>query len=351
MWKNAVLIAGLAALAACAPMTKRPTVDSALIKIEAEKQRALVVDQYLKDTNRLNQVTYPVLKANSELCGKNTAYHFGGYVINRDFFSKEYRSAALKNADIGEVLRIQSIARNSAASRAGMEVGDRIITIGNKDAPTGEKAINEFYELFGNAAEESSTVDMTILRGGKNLDISIKPDVICNYGYSIEINETLNAYADGKRILISSAMIRFLPDDNDLALVVSHEVAHNQMEHIRKGKDNTNIGIAADLLFAVFGVNTQGSFANVGASAYSQEFEFEADYVGMYMSARAGFEIENAANIWRRMAATNPSGIQKSGKRSHPSSPERFVALEKTTDEINAKRAANLPLLPEMEEN
>jgi len=51
--------------------------------------------------------------------------------------------------------------------------------------------------------------------------------------------------------------------------------------------------------------------------AFSQDFEAEADYVGLYHAARAGYDIENAPYIWRRFAASDPRGIDAVGG-SHP---------------------------------
>jgi hypothetical protein len=43
----------------------------------------------------------------------------------------------------------------------------------------------------------------------------------------------------------------------------------------------------------------------------------------------------------------NPKDIERSFSRSHPSSPERFIALEKAVKEISDKKSKGLPLIPE----
>jgi hypothetical protein len=70
--------------------------------------------------------------------------------------------------------------------------------------------------------------------------------------------------------------------------------------------------------------------------------------VGLYYVARAGYDIEHAADFWRRMAVNEPKAMQ--GGLTHPSAPARFVALEAARDEIKAKIAAGKPLVPEMKE-
>ena len=104
---------------------------------------------------------------------------------------------------------------------------------------------------------------------------------------------------------------------------------------------------------AAAGVNTQGNFAKgfgqIGADAYSVDFEQEADYVGLYLARRGGYSINNAADFWRRAAVEKiPEAITLS--TTHPSTPERFVALNKTIREIQAKQAAGQPLVPNIEQ-
>jgi predicted Zn-dependent protease len=83
---------------------------------------------------------------------------------------------------------------------------------------------------------------------------------------------------------------------------------------------------------------------NLTAGAYSQEFEAEADYVGLYVIARAGYRIDDAANFWRRMAISSPGSVTMTG--DHPATPERFVALQAAVKEIEAKTAQGQPLVP-----
>ena len=126
------------------------------------------------------------------------------------------------------------------------------------------------------------------------------------------------------------------------------------MKHIEARKHNATVaglgGLLLDIGFLALGVNTNAAFsdaaAKAGAQAYSVEFEQEADYVGLYILARTGYPLDGASDVWRLMAAENPASIVL--RRTHPTAPERFVAIEKTIDEIKAKRAAGLPLFPEL---
>ena len=118
---------------------------------------------------------------------------------------------------------------------------------------------------------------------------------------------------------------------------------------MRSKMTNYALGSILDIAAQIFlKIPTQGLFGSLGGNAYSQDFEAEADYVGLYILAQAGGNIEEAPQFWRRMATLSPGAIQSSHMSTHPATPERFVALEETVKEIRAKQRAGLPLTPNL---
>jgi predicted Zn-dependent protease len=177
----------------------------------------------------------------------------------------------------------------------------------------------------------------------------------CIFGFELQEDSILNAYADGKNIVVSSKMADFA-DYDELANVLSHEYSHNIMGHVASQTQNTTVGSIAGSLADMFassqGVDTGGNLSKVGANVaamhYSQDFEREADYVGLYVMQRAGYDITKAPNFWRKMSMADSSGIKDSGRygSTHPSNPERYVSLNKTIAEIQAKKQNGAPMLP-----
>jgi predicted Zn-dependent protease len=180
----------------------------------------------------------------------------------------------------------------------------------------------------------------------------------CGYDISLtrpKANEgdTVNAYADGKSIFITSAMVKFTRNDDELAFILAHETAHNVMEHISGLQQNALVGMlagmAADIAMASAGGGNGSTFTQLGGSlagqAYSPEFEAEADYIGLYLAARAGYDISGAPDMWRRMSLDNPDSIYLTS--THPSNAARYVSMRKTVAEIQGKQARGLPLVPE----
>jgi predicted Zn-dependent protease len=178
----------------------------------------------------------------------------------------------------------------------------------------------------------------------------------CYYYFEMNRSDELNSRADGKNIIIYTGMMRFVENDDELATVMSHEFSHNLMGHVVAQKKNATLGMllgaAVDAAAASQGISTYGEItqagSEIGVLKYSVDFEKEADYVGLYVMARAGYDIKRAPVFWRRMSIENPKEIYASV--THPSNAERFVALQKAVAEIEFKRRQHLPLLPDFKD-
>jgi beta-barrel assembly-enhancing protease len=219
----------------------------------------------------------------------------------------------------------------------------------------GERRNVEFSEADKRAM--LATLDRVAKRiarsGGEVCAVIRPPDSQCNFEFVLEQDPELNAYADGNSVRITPPMMAIMESDEQLALVLSHEMAHNIMGHVGSKTINaltgTVLGLAVDVLAASQGLDTGGNFtqlgADVGSISYSVSFEQEADYVGLYILARSGYDPARAAQFWRRLTLADPKGAY--GGVTHPSNPERTVALQATLNEIAYKRSHGLPLLPD----
>ncbi len=178
----------------------------------------------------------------------------------------------------------------------------------------------------------------------------------CYFYFALSTGRDINAHADGRNVVVNAGMMHFVQNDDELAAVVGHELAHNLMRHPQAQTNNALMGALAgamiDGMAAGRGGNTNGDFARSGANmavlGYSSDFEREADYVGAYITARAGYNVHRATDFWRRMSVSIPDG--ENGGITHPSNPERVVALQKTIYEIDYKRKHRVPLIPDFKQ-
>jgi len=321
-------------------------------EIEAERlnQYDLLFDDrvhhkdYQKEMRVLN-VAYPLLEAGASLCEGDTMHDYGFVVYDPTVYVVGNREASKRELILKKGLRPLYIVKGYPAARIGLSTEDTIIAV-NDTTLTG-MTLAEAEKTIKPMIKDGAPVTLTIERRGKQRTRRLESIELCDYPPKILRKAELNAYADGDNIYITSGMLNFTESDQELGVVLAHEIAHNVQEHISQRRGGAILGTIADILIAgTTGVSTGGLFGQVGALAYSQTYEKEADYLGLYLMARADMEIDGAERFWRRMAVATPESIGGHFASTHPSAPERFLILEKTIKEIRAKQQANQPLLP-----
>ena len=339
-------------LAACAtPTAQRPAIESQATDEETRTQLAMVFDRQMEMNGQLWRVSYRLSAAAAELCGPHVTGSAGIFVATIKSFGEKLRPAALaRYPALGEVPTIVYVAAGSGAEAAGLQTNDIITAVDGQAIPPSAKS-SAFYTKLVRAASDRPIV-LSVQRSGEAREVTVEPHRVCDYPVAIVDKPQINAYADGKGIYVYRGMMDFVHSDEDLALVLGHEMAHDFRGHLEAKRKNAMVGKAVGMVFDVLlaaGTGVAGTtFSNMGgnltAGAYSQEFEAEADYVGLYVLARAGYRIDDAANFWRRMAISSPGSITMTS--DHPATPERFVALQAAVKEIGAKAAQGQPLLP-----
>ncbi len=343
-----LLMTALFLLSCAAPATMPVRVNDEAAKEEAKKQRLIALQVWFENYKRLADVSYTVLTGAVELC-ENTTYSLGMEATTYYEFERDLQEAAFALFRVAGQVRVIHVTGGSPAEKAGLQVGDIILGINNMTITTGEHAADIYNAALDVLAKVNAPVALRILRqGGARLTVFVNPEPACNYKVYLLNDIQANAFADGNNIVFTSGMLNFTKNDNELALVVSHELAHNAMGHIDAKKINYMLGSIFDMVSVASGINTGGTFGRLASRSYSQAFESEADYVGLYIMARSGLAIEDAPHFWRRMAALNPSSIENSHTSTHPSTPHRFLVLEKTVREIQEKISAGAALMPEL---
>lgn len=339
-----------ALICACTPTTQRVRVDDQAMQQEARKQRQAALQAYMGDQQRLMRVSYPLLTKGSDLCGEDIRYTTGlALANNATLLGEDFKESAQSSLQLNDEVKAVYVIPGSGADKAGIRVGDTVRYIGDWSLPTGQNAVRQSLEQLQVQTQSGKAVRVDTVRNGRGQSLLITPDKSCSYPVLLGDGDEVNAYADGKQVVVQRGMMRFATNDTELALVISHEIAHNSMSHARYKMTNYALGTVVDLAAQILlGIPTQGLFGKLASNAYSQGFESEADYVGLYIMAQSGADIDNAPQFWRRMATLSPGSIKSSHLASHPATPERFVALEETVKEIKAKKAAGKPLVPNL---
>ena len=331
-----------ALISSCAgPSTQRISIDSEALDAETRLQKKLSLQKVKARYERLQKVGYPILKNSSELC-ENTINSLG-VMFNAYVTSDKYSDIEKEVYEIDDRLLLTYVIPSSSAFKSGLRSNDEILSINDIKATIDKE---KFHKELEKLRAKSDSLKVIYKRQGEERVATFDPDLICNYPILLVQNDSVNAFANGSQIGITTGMIRFAQKDEQLGLVIAHELGHNIMDHISKLRTNSLLGTIVDLAAAYYGVNTQGVFGQAGARMYSQEFEAEADYVGIYYMERAGYSIDNVADFWRDMAVEHPGSINQSHASTHPATPERFLEINAAIEEIKEKKRLNQQLIP-----
>ncbi len=137
----------------------------------------------------------------------------------------------------------------------------------------------------------------------------------------------------GKIVFYTGILNQLALTDDEVAMVMGHEMAHALREHARErmGK-NAATGIGANLLGQVLGLGQIGqTITNYGAQLLTLEFsrsdETEADLVGMELAARAGFNPRAGVSLWTKMSAAQKNAPPQ-WLSTHPSGSRRIAEIE-----------------------
>lgn len=164
-----------------------------------------------------------------------------------------------------------------------------------------------------------------------------------NLRYELSDKADIDAYATWNKVGVSYGMLRFSESEDELAMVIAHELAHLTRGHLGKTLAtnvlSTTLGAAAQV--AIDSIGGYGVGSAVGqaigsgvAGAFSRDFEREADYYASQYAFVAGFNVPKGIGVWDRFAIEAPETMTASLFSTHPSSPERSVRAEKVVQEL-----------------
>lgn len=327
-------------LAGCGASPQRPIISQEAIQSEKSKQLEMAFLLSEKRLDRLFRVYYPLQLAAAELCTKDVGNLSGFLVDTNEPYAPGIRETTGNLDRVNGSLTVKNVHPISLAAYSGLISGDQILEINGwslegKNPP-------EMIRIFTEQLGSSKTLTLRVQRGNETLSIAFDLYRGCRYRALLATNDIVNAISDGENIVITTGMMKFTESDAELAHILSHEMAHNALGH---NSTNKKLGKAFLNIFlgpVITQMTTAGS---------SRERESKADYVGLYISARANYDVSSALAFWRRLAQEYPQAIEGTFTASHPGLAERSLAIEATIKEIQEKKRIGTNLLPEQSSN
>jgi beta-barrel assembly-enhancing protease len=198
-----------------------------------------------------------------------------------------------------------------------LRAGDRIVSVDGtpiaKAIPGDRYARVQQAEDLIETALARQTAMVTVQRGVQTVQAVIEAQPGCASRVQIVPGRALNSQADGRYVQITSAMIDFAGDDDAIATVIAHEMAHNILRHQARHTP-------------------------------SQRAEYQADRLGAWLVARGGYRLDAVVPFWTRLGRRTGAGIFSDG--THPRWKPRIAQLRVAVGMITAQRTAGAALEP-----
>jgi hypothetical protein len=275
---------------------------------------------------RVAQVAWRLQTANVALCPTHAPLP-GLSLQMRD----QYGPADRAGTGLGDYPTLSAVVPGSAAAKAGLKVGDAIASIDGVAMPPATKG-KATFDTVGKAEAQLATAmakgQITLTLADKRT-VSLTADQGCASEVQLLPQKGLNAGADGQVVQIGGKLYDFAANDDELAAVIAHELAHNFLGHRAQMNEQ--------------GVST-GLFAGLGKNgAKLRQVEFEADRLSVWLVARAGYRVEALAPFWARLGQR--AGILISDG-THPGFKERVRRIEAAVSEVTSQQASGQPIIP-----
>jgi Zn-dependent protease with chaperone function len=163
-------------------------------------------------------------------------------------------------------------------------------------------------------------------------------------------SQQVNAFCmPGGKIAVFTGLINKLQaTDDELAMVLGHEMAHALREHARERiAKSEGTGALLSLGAQLFGLGQLGNAAaNIGTQLltlkFSRDEEIEADLVGLEMGARSGFNPHASLTLWEKMARVSGTNGGTAFLSDHPSGADRIRRLQENIPRVEALYQQNV---------
>lgn len=202
--------------------------------------------------------------------------------------------------------------------------------------------LKSYNKILSGTKRSQNFQQASMVRGvGKRIAaVANRPDYQWEFNL-IEDDKMVNAFAlPGGKVAVYTGILPVTRDEAGLATVMSHEVAHALARH---GGERMSTGLLAQFGMIALEQGLAGESPNrimafktaygVGAKVgfilpFSRKQELEADRIGLFLMAKAGYDPREAVHFWERMAQLDQSKAPEF-LSTHPSDIKRIQQLKK----------------------
>jgi hypothetical protein len=297
-------------------------------KVSDDTQSSLLALQ--RDDQRVADTAWRIASHNADSCPKLWA-SIGVSLQHVSQYEPAYRASAQAAFGLDDTYpSILAVAEGSPAYAAGLKPNDTLRAVNGADlaSKSGEQATAASYDTVSaamaalEALPEQRTAILSIEREGRRFEVSVTPQNVCRSRVELAPGNAINANANGLVAQISGRLVNWVESDNELALVIAHEMAHNLLDHPKRLNEKSALSDLA---------------TSLGLAGKAQrQMELAADRMGILMVARAGYDYKIAPDFWARLNSNSP--LASFLATSHPTTRARRENAQRVVDELNTKR-------------
>jgi hypothetical protein len=246
---------------------------------------------------RVAAAAYRIALAGRTLCSQ--AFPLTGLLFHHlAEYEPADRSTLVERYRLDRGPGILTVLGGSPAARAGLIAGDVLLAVNGLPFPSeAEIASEPDREKWRKRVEASEGLleqeltkgpaELRLLREGREIGLRLDSVPGCPGRVRLARSRQVNAFATGRTVVMTTGMLGFLRSEDELAVVLGHEMSHNILRH--------------PTLLDEQGVPKRGIGRALGKNGKRVwRTEEEADRFGIRLMAAAGYNVEAAIPFWRR---------------------------------------------------
>jgi hypothetical protein len=272
-------------------------------------------EQLREQDLRVANVAYKLATMNESRCKSVLAPQLGFVLHSIEQYGLTDREEAARSFGLGPDVGVMAVVGGSPAEKAGLRAGDQLLSVDGRDlsgnavdgAPSHASVDRVRQALVDEMRRGSVTLRVSSSQGERELRFVAQ--LGCSSNVELIPGDEVNAWADGSRVMISGGLLRRCASDDDLALVIGHEMAHNLLHHRRR--------LAAE------GVAVNGllPLTDIG-SAEVRATEEEADRFAVRLATTAAYDLSGAETFIGGLMSPRTAAVT-----THPDLPRRLALL------------------------
>ena len=221
-------------------------------------------------------------------------------------------------------------------------------------------SLKQYTEYMKSAPKSASTAQSAMVtRVGKKIAAATEQYLqqnglaseVKNFAWEFNLvkNQQVNAFCmPGGKIVVYEGLMKLVSSDDELAVVIGHEVAHAVAKHSNERMSQEIMAqYGAQILGSTLADKSQtvqslaGKVYGIGAQygvmlPFSRKHETEADYMGLIFMTMAGYNPDVAIAFWQKMSAAGGSSVPEF-MSTHPSDARRISEIQQALPAIKAK--------------